>query len=298
MDYSLLATCLAVYRSGSLTKAARLLGISQPAVTGQIRSLEGILGQTLFTRVAKGTVPTDAAHELVRDTADALDALEVAITRRTRPRSLTDRTIHLAGPSEALSLRVLPALSDLIAAGLRLRLTFGLTDDLVGGLAEGHFDMVVSTRLDRSPGITSTPLMDEEFALVGSREWAVKLPDDLITRDGAAALLCAPLISYAESLPIIRRYWHTVFGHSPSVTPQVTAPDLRAVLGAVRAGAGISVLPTYLCSADLGSGDVKVLHHPKVAPLNTLYLATRSTGALSHTINAVRAQLVAQARHW
>jgi DNA-binding transcriptional LysR family regulator len=296
MDYSLLATCLAVYRCGSLTKAARVLGISQPAVTGQIRALEGALRQPLFTRTAKGAVPTDAAHELVRDTADALDALEAAVSRRVRPEELTDRTVHLAGPSEVMSCRVLPALSDLVAGGLRLRLTFGLTDDLVCGLTEGRYDMVVSTRLDRAPGIVTTPLMDESFVLVGSAEWAAKIPADAIDRGGAGALEAAPLISYADNLPIIRRYWQTVFGYKPTVVPQVTVPDLRAVLAAVRAGAGISVLPTYLCSDEVDDGAVTVLYHPEIAPLNTLYLATRATAG--HTLNAVRTHVLEQSRHW
>lgn len=49
-----LLTFQAVYRNGTLTAAARLLGLSQPTVTGQVRALEAAVGQTLFVRQARG----------------------------------------------------------------------------------------------------------------------------------------------------------------------------------------------------------------------------------------------------
>ena len=51
MDLALLRTFVAVHRAGSFTRAARLLGLSQPAVTGQIRALERQLGRPLFLRL-------------------------------------------------------------------------------------------------------------------------------------------------------------------------------------------------------------------------------------------------------
>lgn len=298
MDLTLLRTCLAVYRAGSLTRAARVLGISQPAVTGQLRALEAKLDQPLFLRLPSGTVPTDAAHELMRDTAEALDTLEGALARRLRPETLTDRTVRLAGPAEIITNRVLPAVADLIVDGLRLQVSLGLTDDLVVELTDGAHDLVIATSRPRSQALVATPLMDEEFALVGGAPWRDKInPADLATR-GAAALADIPIISYAESLPIIRRYWLTVFGHRPERAAQVTVPDLRAVLAAVRNGAGISVLPTYLCADDLERGEVSVLHDVEVPPLNTLYLVVRAGTPPSVGLTTLRSHLLTKAQLW
>src|SRR5438067_1003625 len=153
MELTLLRTCLAVYRTGSLTKAARELGLSQPAVTGQLRTLESRLEQQLFLRVPQGTVPTEAAHELVRETAGALDSLESALRRRLEPERLGDRTVRLAGPTEIITEKVLPAVADLIVDGLRLQVSFGLTDELVTGLADGLYDMVIATRQPRHKAV-------------------------------------------------------------------------------------------------------------------------------------------------
>ena len=58
MDLALLRTFLAVHRAGSLTRAAADLGVSQPAVTAQIRTLEQRVGRELFVRLPRGVAPT------------------------------------------------------------------------------------------------------------------------------------------------------------------------------------------------------------------------------------------------
>jgi DNA-binding transcriptional LysR family regulator len=298
VDLTLLRTCLAVYRTGSLTKAARVLGISQPAVTGQLRALEARLEQPLFLRLPSGAVPTDAAHELVRDTAAALDSLEDALARRLRPEKLADRTVRLAGPAEIITNRVLPAVSDLIVDGLRLTVSLGLTESLLAELADGGHDLVIATSRPRSQALVAMPLVDEEFALVGGVPWAERVSAAEIAMRGAAALDDIPLIAYAERLPIIRRYWLTVFGRRPAQAAQVTVPDLHAVLAAVRSGAGISVLPTYLCADEIDRGDIRVLHEVETPPLNTLFLAVRAGGTPSAGLTALRSHLLTKARLW
>jgi DNA-binding transcriptional LysR family regulator len=69
LSLDVLRTFLAVYRAGSVTRGAELLGLSQPTVTAQIRSLEADLGQPLFERLPRGMAPTVAADELARRVA-------------------------------------------------------------------------------------------------------------------------------------------------------------------------------------------------------------------------------------
>ncbi|MEM9949750.1 MAG: LysR family transcriptional regulator [Cyanobacteria bacterium P01_D01_bin.36] len=56
-----LRTFMAAYRLGSLTKAAEHLGITQPAVSQQIRTLEAQIKKPLFVRHARGIVPSAMA---------------------------------------------------------------------------------------------------------------------------------------------------------------------------------------------------------------------------------------------
>ncbi|EIV3863303.1 LysR family transcriptional regulator, partial [Klebsiella pneumoniae] len=59
-----LRTFLEAYRSGSFSRAAQVLGISQPAASQHIQSLEVLTGKRLFIREARGVKATEAADEL------------------------------------------------------------------------------------------------------------------------------------------------------------------------------------------------------------------------------------------
>ncbi|MEV7203083.1 LysR family transcriptional regulator [Streptomyces griseoluteus] len=298
MDLSLLRTFLAAYRSGSLTAAARQLDLSQPTVTAQMKSLEKQLGLQLFRRLPRGIAPTSVADELAVEIAPHVDALSAIAERGLSQHTPFPRPMHLGGPAELIGTRVLPALAPLIDEGLRLRITLGLADELLTGLSEGRFDLVVSTVRPRGRNISATPLTDEEFVLVAAPSWAERIDTALLLNDGASALRSVPVISYAEDMPLIRRFWRTVFQTRPSASPAVVVPDLRAVLNAVVAGAGMTVLPTYLCSEELASGALVKLLDVETAPLNTLFLAVRPAAKENAAVAAVRSLLLMQARLW
>ncbi|MGW7469124.1 LysR family transcriptional regulator [Streptomyces xantholiticus] len=295
-DLNLLRTFLAVYRAGSFTAAAPLLGLSQPTVTTQIRTLERQTGRALFERLPRGVAPTPVADELATRIAAPLDALAGA-TATTSPGDGQADPVHLAGPAELLCTRVLPALAPLVADGVRLRLTTGLTDPLLDELRAGRHDLLIATTRPRGRTVTAVPLMDEEFVLVAAPVWADRLKERLAA-EGPAALHAVPLISYAEDLPIARRYWRHVFGKRLICRAAVTVPDLRGVLSAVTAGAGFTVLPRFLCLDELASGALVPLHETDDPPINTGYLVQRPGGTQNPHVARVRDHLLQLGRTW
>ncbi|MGV9929463.1 LysR family transcriptional regulator [Streptomyces olivaceoviridis] len=423
LDLNLLRTFLAVYRSGSFTGAARLLGLSQPTVTTQMRALERQTGRELFERLPRGVTPTPVADELAARIAAPLDEL-AAVAGPTPRAGARAEPVHLAGPAELLCTKALPALAPLIAEGVRLRVATGLTDPLLDELRAGRHDLVIATTRPRGRTVHAVPLTDEEFVLVAAPIWAERLlgrgparedegegaagrkPEGrgVVERDtdtdgvvvpetedeihgqgpagqgaegpgpagpggegpgsagrgagrqgsagrGAecqgsavqatehqgptvrdaeapgptgqateapgpavrhadrrsfvapdsfdpAVLYEVPLITYAEDLPIARRYWRHVFGRRLSRTAAVTVPDLRGVLAAVAAGAGFSVLPRYLCQDLLASGALVALLEPEDPPINTGFLVQRPGASDNPDVARVRALLLRAARRW
>jgi DNA-binding transcriptional LysR family regulator len=281
----LLRTFLAVHRAGSITAAAEVLGLSQPTVTAQLKSLESALGRPLFDRLARGVRPTGAGDELARRIADPIDTLHGLMLDELEAPTAT--TVHLGGPSDFLCTLVLPSLAGRLADGLQVRATFGLPDDLLDRLVDRSLDLVISSTRPRRAGVRAIPFYDETFALVAAPKWSTGTPTS-----SPEPLRKIPLVAYAEEAPIIRRYWRTVFNTRLTRTADLVVPDLRGVLAAVRAGAGASVLPTYLCDQELAAGDVVLLSEPELPPLNTLYLATRSSLGAHNPTTAVRDQLL------
>lgn len=276
LDLAQLRTFLAVYRAGSLTAAARLVGLSQPTVTTQLRALEDHMGRQLFERLPRGVTPTPAADDLAARLAAPMDALEAIAGGGAVEDAVPEPPVLLAGPAEFLAAVVVPSLGPLLEKDVRLRITTGLSEDLLAGLRAGRYDLVVSTIRPRGRALTSEPLADEDFVLVAAPNWTNQIDHDLLTRDGPAALADIPLISYADDLPILRRYWRHVFDTRLVAEPALVIPDLRAVKAAALAGLGVTVLPRYLCTTELANGSLRLLLDPEDAPINTGFLAQRS----------------------
>ncbi|MYR44630.1 LysR family transcriptional regulator [Streptomyces sp. SID5910] len=289
MDLALLRTFVTVHRAGSFTRAAALLGLSQPAVTSQIRTLERQLGRPLFLRQARGVTPTTIGDELAHKAAPHLDAL-VEIAETGVDDDSPVRTLHLAGPPEFTAERALPALTELTGKdgqGFALRATFGNAEEALDGLAAGHHDLAIGTARPRGALLTATPLCDEEHVLVAAPRWAAQTGAGKPRRTSARDLAHVPVVEVHESLPFVSRYWASVFDTCPAAPGTVVVPDLRAVLTCVVSGAGLAVLPRYLCAAALARGDVVALHDPAVPPLRTYFLVVRTgTLAMPHIARA------------
>ncbi|WP_329273974.1 LysR family transcriptional regulator [Streptomyces sp. NBC_01451] len=300
MDLALLRTFVTVHRAGSFTRAAALLGLSQPAVTSQIRTLERQLGRPLFLRQARGVTPTTIGDELAHKAAPHLDAL-VEITETGLDEDSSVRTLHLAGPPEFTAERALPALTELTGddgQGFALRVSFGNAEETLEGLSAGHHDLAITTTRPRGTLLTATALCDEEHVLVAAPRWAAEVAPGKLRRKGASVLQDLPVVEVHESLPLVARYWASVFSSHPTASGTVIVPDLRAVLACAAAGAGLAVLPRYLCAPALERGEVVALHDPAVPPLRTYFLVVRTgTLALPHIARA-HEWLQHAAAHW
>ncbi|WP_406158842.1 LysR family transcriptional regulator [Streptomyces sp. NBC_00882] len=294
MDLALLRTFVTVHRAGSFTRAAALLGLSQPAVTSQIRTLERQLGRPLFLRQARGVTPTTIGDELAHKAAPHLDAL-VEITETGLDDESSLRTLHLAGPPEFTAERALPALTELTGEdgqGYALRASFGNAEETLEGLAAGHHDLAITTARPRGALLTASTLCDEEHVLVAAPKWAGQIGSGEALKTvrsvkRAPAFENVPVIEVHESLPFVSRYWASVFDSRPAAPGTVVVPDLRAVLACAVAGAGLAVLPRYLSAAALERGEVVALHEPTVPPLRTYFLVVRTgTLAMPHIARA------------
>lgn len=273
-----LRTFLAAYRSGSLSKAAVALGITQPAASGHIKTLEAALEKPLFTRAARGVEPTAAAHALAAEIAGPLDAIGAALeTVKARSPHLSG-AVHIAGPPDYLTEAMAPKLAKLTELGLSLRLHPGDRARIYQLLADGVADLAIaaSTPADRALGYAE--LARERFVLVAAPSFARRIAGRAVD---AALLSSLPAIAYDEDLPLIREFGRHVFRAELTPPRAAIAPDLRLARAFVQAGLGWSVLPDYLCAAPLAAGALTTLLPDSVGPENPLHLVWPK-GALRH----------------
>jgi len=128
IDWSLYRTFLAAVETGSLSGAARRLGLTQPTVGRQIDALEDGLGLALFTRSRHGLAPTAAALDLV-DHAEAMASAAQALARAATGEAAEERgTVRLTA-SEMVGAEVLPPiLTGFRRAHPRIEIELALTN--------------------------------------------------------------------------------------------------------------------------------------------------------------------------
>ena len=102
-----LRTFVEVVHDGSLSGAARKLGLTQPTVGRHIDALEAALGLALFTRSPRGLTPTTAALALAPH-AEAMAASAVALARAASGEAAADRGVVRVTASDVVGCEVLP----------------------------------------------------------------------------------------------------------------------------------------------------------------------------------------------
>jgi DNA-binding transcriptional LysR family regulator len=273
---------VAVYRVGTVSGAAAVLHLTQPAVSQHIAALESALGAALFQRMPRRMLPTEAGKRLYTQVVVAIEALE-AIPTKT---NLGDAplVIRLGTPTEFFGeyiLRRLPKASETF-----LTTQFGLVQELIEKLLANEIDCAIATQKITKPELEYQLIFEESFWLVGSP--TVSMPSQDWLRSDLSALehwlSPQPLIAYSEELPIIRRFWRVVFGQRLAVNPQLVIPDLCSIREAIAQGLGYSVLPDYLCEEWIAQGRLTLLLQPTKAVTNSIWLAYRQSERQSQQV--------------
>jgi len=158
----------AVYTHGSISAAARALGISQPSVSKTLHHAEDGLGFPLFQLARGRLVPTDEAHALIREAGDVFD--RIASLQQTARNLSHSGGGHLrVGIVPSLALDVLPQ----AMARFRRewpRVTFEVHthhhDDLVRSLIERETDLAIAYTPPPHPRLTRTVLAHGEMGVL------------------------------------------------------------------------------------------------------------------------------------
>jgi DNA-binding transcriptional LysR family regulator len=137
-------TFLAVLDEGSLSAAARALGVSQPTVRARIAALEAALGTVLFTRSVNGLTPTKSAEALGHSARAMALASDVFIRTASAPPGAVSGTVRLSVP-DFMGVEVIPPmLADLRKAHPGIIIELVLSNTLANLLGQ-EVDIAVRT---------------------------------------------------------------------------------------------------------------------------------------------------------
>jgi len=246
-----LRTFVSAYQAGSISEAARLRHLSQPAATSHVRSLEAAAGTPLFVRRRDGVVPTEEGRRLFAEIADPLDRLSGVLAGLDGGVLPARRSPLRVGSSPEVFAGLVVARLGVVPSPVTA--VFGSDEDLLAWVLRDEIDVAV----------TPTPVARKAVVsdVVGHYRYALVAPSTVSTRpasleDLAGEVRDTPWVAYSSDLPRTRRFWKQHLGRAFDADLRLVAPDLRVVLSAVEAGLGTSLLPTLVCGPALERGSV------------------------------------------
>jgi DNA-binding transcriptional LysR family regulator len=246
LSWDLYRTFDAVLTEGSLSGAARALGLTQPSIARHIDALEEAIGATLFIRTQRGLSPTDAALEL-RPYAELLASTSAALLRTADGRAGEVQGTVRISASEIVGIEHLPAIIRLLREAYPK-----LTVELV-------LSNAVDDLLQRKADIAVRMVRPEQQALLAKRVGAFTIGlhahQDYLERRGTPVtmeqLADHDLIGYDLETAAIRNLVQLYPQLKRSAFSLRVDSDI-AQLAAIRSGFGIGACQVRGAAADPG----------------------------------------------
>jgi DNA-binding transcriptional LysR family regulator len=230
---------LSLAREGTLTTAAKALGVSHPTVARRVAVLEKQIGARLFERLPDRFVPTAAGEELLADT-ESMEKAALSINRRSAGLSDTVSGVVRLSAGEAMAVLVarhLPWLRD------RLRqIEFEvIASHTLANLSRREADLLIREQAPDLAGIVTRKLCRVAYAIYAARTLELK-------RTAMPGLIDFPWIGFDDDHSYMPgQHWlHEQLGRRP----EIRVNNWLVLHDAVRSGAGLAVMPCYLADQD------------------------------------------------
>lgn len=162
----------AVARAGSFSAAARELGVTQPAVTVQVKGLEEAIDRVLFVRGGGGAELTPDGARLLEPVRRIMRILEDVQQEMAATRALR-RGVLRVGISTPSRIMALLARFSRLYPGIDLTLESGNTSELVRALEANRVDVIVASQRAPAPRLFNLSLGRQEVVLVAGRGHAL-----------------------------------------------------------------------------------------------------------------------------
>ncbi|WP_097306630.1 LysR family transcriptional regulator [Pseudomonas chlororaphis] len=275
----------AIRQTGSISGAAQLLHVSQPAVTKVLQHAEQQLGFPLFLRVKGKLQATPEALELEREVDKVSESLQGV---RRLAQSLRREPGHSlrVGATPALALSLLPpAINQWTRRypDIVCELSSAHSRELVQNLLMREIDVALTLQRPDHPGLTAQALASGVLVALAPLDYwpqaARGKPLPLMELAGA------PLIGLSSADPLAAKLDGYLKAVEPAPRVSIAVQTYSLARAMVESGAGLAVIDPFTA---LGASPASTAIRPLTPALPiTLYAVTRAAEALPHTLSSL-----------
>jgi LysR family transcriptional regulator for metE and metH len=245
----------AIAEAGGITRAGRVLALSQSAVSHQLGALEGRLGVRLFDRGGRTVKITDAGRRLLdlsREVLESLAGVEGELRRSGRVRQRVLRIASQCHTAYSWLPRVIGELATR-HPDVTLRIVAEAANDPIAALADGTLDFALLIDRPKVKGVNLTALFDDEIVAVLPPGHALAGKAYVDGADLTNETVILPDVPRAMQDHVRRRIFPRGGG---GFRRSMRVPLTEAIVELVRARHGISLLPAWSVSGPASRREV------------------------------------------
>jgi len=251
-----------VAKSGSISAAADVLYISQPAITFQIKKLEDQLGISLFTRTKHGVILTDEGKVLFDYVKIGIDSITNGENALSNLKNLESGVIRIGASTTVCRHIVMPYLEKFheLYPKIDIQIVNNLTTNLLKELRNGNLDVLfLNLPMSESKDLKVTSLMEVQDIFVGNKKYYDLTHGKLMLKD----LVSYPLIF--QKLPSNTRTYLNNYlkDNDVELKPQLEVVSYNLIMDLVKAGFGIGYATKEFIKTELENNS---LYEIKVVP--------------------------------
>lgn len=267
--------------TGSITKAAQVLYMTQPSASYAIKQLEEQLGVRLLLRKSKGVQLTGEGAALFEYVQQSYRLLQAGERKIAEMKTYHAGVVRLGASDSLCKHYLLPFLEKfrMQYPGIRICLSHGKSEDISSRLSQGAIDCGI-VHLPADPHVHVRAVKPIQDCFVASPECAARLRLSN-TKGTLADLLQYPFVMLSERSRsrsflngILQTYGHTL-------TPDIEVGSVDLLVEFVRIGMGLSFITKDFAAADLSAGTLVELQITEPIPPRSIGVITLPDHALS-----------------
>ena len=157
-----------IYTEGSLTKAAEVVGITQPAVSNALSRLREKFDDELFVRTGSGMVPTQKTENIIKDIQNALQLMQKSVNEPDEFNPETSQKtfrISLGDINEGRILAILLGKIEKVAPNIRVECYYSARDQVPHALATNELSFAVDPFIPNSKDTNTMKVFSDKFVI-------------------------------------------------------------------------------------------------------------------------------------
>jgi DNA-binding transcriptional LysR family regulator len=265
LNLNVLVALDALLSERNVTKAARRVGITQPAMSQTLARLRELFSDPLLVRQGRSMVLTPRAEAMLVPLSDALLSVERAVQLGMGFDAETSTRIFTVALPDLSVTVMLPALLRLLsdrAPGVRVQVEPLSISRLSEKLASGEIDLVLSVHLSSSEGLRQETLLSDDYVCLVRRGHPLARRKRVRIDDYAAH----GHLAYTPIGFVPRPMSEAVPGLASTSGIRASIPYLLALPEVVRTTDLVATVPRRLLSAPIDLQDVVTLEAPPELP--------------------------------